>query len=114
MKAMTPQQLQNALGVLNESPAKPWTVRDGKLHKEFLFADFISAFGFMTSVAIHAEKVDHHPDWSNVYNRVTVDLVTHQVGGVTVRDFSLAKTMDEVADRGTLPPESDPIPGGSS
>lgn len=71
-----------------------WKVRDGKLHREFKFKDFVHAFGFMTSVAILAEKRNHHPDWSNAYDRVTIDLVSHDVGGLSQRDFDLAAAID--------------------
>ena len=74
-----------------------WTVQDGKLHKEYTFADFVTAFGFMSSVALCAERANHHPEWFNVYNRVTVDLATHDAGGITDADVSLAKEMDGVA-----------------
>lgn len=67
-----------------------WTVAGGKLHRDFQFRDFTEAFGFMARVALIAEKMDHHPDWSNVYNRVTIDLVTHDAGGLTSLDFDLA------------------------
>ena len=74
-----------------------WSVEDGKLHREFRFRDFGAAFGFMTRVALVAEKRDHHPEWKNVYSRVTVDLVTHDAGGVTRLDVDLARTMNELA-----------------
>ncbi len=67
-----------------------WTVAGGKLHRVFRFRDFAEAFGFMARVALAAEKMDHHPDWSNAYDRVTIDLVTHDAGGLTVLDFDLA------------------------
>ena len=67
-----------------------WSVVDGKLHREYKFPDFTHAFGFMAAVATVAEKMDHHPDWSNVYKRVTVDLSTHDAGGITELDFQLA------------------------
>jgi 4a-hydroxytetrahydrobiopterin dehydratase len=67
-----------------------WTVLDGKLHREFKFADFIHAFGFMTSGAIVAEAMGHHPEWSNVYDRLTVDLTTHDAGGISAKDIELA------------------------
>jgi 4a-hydroxytetrahydrobiopterin dehydratase len=75
-----------------------WAVRDGKLHREFKFKNFVEAFGFMTRVALKAETMNHHPDWSNGYNRVTVELVTHDAGGITTRDFALAKAMNELFD----------------
>jgi 4a-hydroxytetrahydrobiopterin dehydratase len=74
-----------------------WTVVDAKLHKEYKFADFIHAFGFMATAALGIEKMGHHPEWFNVYNRVTVDLTTHDAGGITSKDADLAKFLDEIA-----------------
>ena len=74
-----------------------WSLADGKLAREFRFADFARAFGFMTSAAIEADKLNHHPEWSNVYNKVTVRLVTHEAKGVTGLDFELARKMNELA-----------------
>lgn len=74
-----------------------WTLLDEKLHREFRFESFIAAFGFMTSAAIEAEKMDHHPEWFNVYNKVSVDLTTHDAGGITELDFRLAKKMNKLA-----------------
>ena len=73
-----------------------WTDVDGRdaIHKVFQFANFNKAFGFMTQVALMAEKLDHHPEWSNVYNRVEVTLSTHDAGGVTEKDTELASFMD--------------------
>jgi 4a-hydroxytetrahydrobiopterin dehydratase len=70
-----------------------WSVVNGNLHRVFEFKDFSAAFGFMTRVALAAEKMDHHPDWSNVWNKVTVDLSTHSAGGLTKNDFELAGKM---------------------
>ena len=78
-------------------PPTGWEVVDGKLHREFSFADFVEAFGFMSRCALVAEKMDHHPEWSNVWNRVTVDLVSHDAGGITDRDVTLAARMNELA-----------------
>eukprot|EP01123_Difflugia_compressa_P006697 TRINITY_DN19035_c0_g1_i1.p1 TRINITY_DN19035_c0_g1~~TRINITY_DN19035_c0_g1_i1.p1 ORF type:complete len:131 (-),score=34.21 TRINITY_DN19035_c0_g1_i1:114-455(-) len=66
------------------------------IYKEFLFKDFVEAFGFMTQVAIVAEKMDHHPEWFNVYNRVKVTLATHDCGGLSLRDIILAQKMDHL------------------
>ena len=66
--------------------------------RQFMFADFVEAFGFMTRVAILAEKADHHPEWSNVYNRVEVLLTTHDAGGLSTRDVALAKAIDALVD----------------
>jgi 4a-hydroxytetrahydrobiopterin dehydratase len=74
-----------------------WALDDGKLHRVFKFAGFVQAFGFMTSAAIEAEKMDHHPEWSNVYSKVSVHLVTHSVGGITNLDIELAKKMNALA-----------------
>jgi 4a-hydroxytetrahydrobiopterin dehydratase len=73
-----------------------WEIVGGKLHRELRFADFVSAFSFMASVALRAEKMDHHPEWSNVYNRVVIDLTTHDAGGLTERDFALAQAVNEL------------------
>src|ERR1035441_10091435 len=70
-----------------------WSVVNGNLHRVFEFQDFTEAFGFMTRVALAAEKMDHHPDWSNSWNKVTVDLSTHSAGGITKNDFDLAGKM---------------------
>jgi 4a-hydroxytetrahydrobiopterin dehydratase len=80
-----------------------WASVDGReaITKRFQFADFNEAFGFMTRVALAAEKMDHHPEWSNVYNRVEVLLATHESGGVTERDVKLAKLIDAAAQAAT-------------
>lgn len=72
-----------------------WTVVNGKLHKQFQFSSFVEAFGFMARVALVAESMNHHPEWFNVYNRVTIDLMTHDAGGISALDFELAKRADE-------------------
>ena len=75
---------------------RDWTLSDDRLAiaRDFKFADFSEAFGFMTRVALHAEKADHHPEWSNVYNRVHVMLTTHDAGGLSQRDVTMAKAID--------------------
>ena len=75
-----------------------WAVVDGRLHRELTFPGFASAFAFMTQVAIGAERLDHHPDWSNAWNRVVIDITNHAAGGLTDRCFRLAKLVDEAAD----------------
>jgi 4a-hydroxytetrahydrobiopterin dehydratase len=67
-----------------------WSIRNGVLHREFVFKDFVEAFGFMTRVALAAEAMNHHPDWSNSWNRVSISLITHSAGGLTANDFDLA------------------------
>ena len=74
-----------------------WELDEGFLVKKFNFADFNAAFGFMARVALQAEKLDHHPDWSNTWNRVRVKLTTHDTGGLTELDFALAEFMDQAA-----------------
>lgn len=73
-----------------------WDLVSGKLHRELTFANFVEAFSFMSAVALHAEKADHHPEWSNVYNRVTIDLVTHDASGITQLDLDLAAVIDSL------------------
>lgn len=73
-----------------------WTVTAGKLHKEFHLSDFVHAFGFMSCVALIAESMDHHPEWSNVYGDVTIDLSTHDAGGITSLDLELAARIDGI------------------
>jgi 4a-hydroxytetrahydrobiopterin dehydratase len=73
-----------------------WTLQGGKLHKDYRFTDFVAAFGFMTRVALHAEAQQHHPEWHNVYNRLAVDLTTHDAGGISEKDFALARIMDSL------------------
>ena len=89
---MTTLQIENE--ILNLSN---WTVQNDKLHKQYHFDSFIEAFGFMASVALVAESMNHHPEWTNVYNRVTIDLTTHDSGWISALDFELAKRADEIA-----------------
>lgn len=77
---------------LSERPR--WTVLEGKLRRTFVFRNFVEAFGFMTKVALVAERQNHHPEWFNVYKTVRVDLVSHDAGGITARDLRLADALD--------------------
>jgi 4a-hydroxytetrahydrobiopterin dehydratase len=86
---LTPDDLAAAL---RELPG--WELREGKLRRALVFADFAEAFAFMTRVALAAEQLDHHPDWSNVWNRVAITLWTHDAGGITQRDIALAKKIE--------------------
>lgn len=88
---LTDDQVRDALADL-----PGWELVGGKLHREFHFGDFSRAFGFMAAAATFAEKLDHHPEWSNVYSRVTVDLVTHDAGGITDLDVRMATRMSEL------------------
>jgi 4a-hydroxytetrahydrobiopterin dehydratase len=74
-----------------------WSVVDGKLHRELRFPSFIEAFGFMTRAALVAQSMDHHPEWSNVYGTVVIDLTTHSAGGITENDLELSNALDELA-----------------
>lgn len=75
---------------------KGWTVVNNKIHKEFEFDDFNQAFGFMTRAAMYIEKMNHHPEWFNVYNKIVVDLTTHDAGGITQNDINLAKILNSL------------------
>jgi 4a-hydroxytetrahydrobiopterin dehydratase len=92
MAKLSDEQIRNELGNL-----PGWSVVNGKLHKEFIFKDFIEAFGFMTTAALHIEKMNHHPEWFNVYNKIKIDLVTHDAGGITQNDVNLAKTLNSLS-----------------
>ena len=87
-----PSEIGEALSSLDG-----WEVRDGKLHREFTFANFVEAFGFMAKAALVAERANHHPEWFNVYRTVRVDLTTHESGGITERDTALARAMNDLA-----------------
>jgi 4a-hydroxytetrahydrobiopterin dehydratase len=92
MLKLSGPELKKAVSSLNG-----WTVVKGKLHKEYKFADFIHAFGFMATAALAIEKMGHHPEWFNVYNRVTVDLTTHDAQGITAKDIDLASLLDNIS-----------------
>ena len=77
------------------TPPDGWSIVDGKLHRELEFANFSEAFAFMTRVALAAEKLDHHPDWSNSWNKVTIDIVSHDKGGITDRCIALAEACNK-------------------
>ncbi|SBS34677.1 Putative pterin-4-alpha-carbinolamine dehydratase [Marinomonas aquimarina] len=94
---LTAEEIHTALVELNSDASQDWVIEDGKLSKTFKFKNFQQAFGFMTTCALYAERKNHHPEWSNVYNRVDVQLVSHDVSGLSVKDFDLAKKMDEFA-----------------
>jgi len=74
-----------------------WSIVNEKLHKEFEFESFNQAFGFMTRAAMEIEKMNHHPEWFNVYNRITIELTTHDAGGITKNDVYLAKILNSLA-----------------
>ncbi len=92
MTRLTEQEISAAIKKL-----PGWSVAHEKLHREYKFADFPHAFGFMATAAPAIERMNHHPEWSNVYNRVTVDLTTHDAGGITERDLKLAELLEGIA-----------------
>ena len=103
MKKLDPQTLAEQLAQLTY-----WRYdadRGGLIQRDFVFADFSEAFGFMTQVALRAEKRNHHPEWSNVYNRVSVTLTSHDVQGVSSRDMDLARLIDEIYSRLLVVPD---------
>ena len=91
MTPLDPQRVREALAGFSQ-----WQhdATRGAIRRSFRFTDFAQAFGFMTQVALAAEKADHHPEWTNVYNRVDITLTTHDAGGLTQRDFDLARQID--------------------
>ena len=89
---LTDEQLNTALASLHG-----WELRDDKLHREFQFADFVEAWGFMSRAALIAQAMDHHPEWFNVYRTVRVDLNTHDANGITALDIDLAQKMNALA-----------------
>jgi 4a-hydroxytetrahydrobiopterin dehydratase len=89
---MNQAELDEALKALPE-----WRVVSGKLHRSYEFADFIEAWGFMSAAALVVQEMDHHPEWHNVYNRVRIELVTHDAGGITARDIELARRLETLA-----------------
>jgi len=94
MPLLTAAQLESALAAL-----PGWTIVNSKLHREYKFPDFTHAFGFMATAATAIERMNHHPEWCNVYNRVTVELTTHDAGGITQKDVDLALLLESIATR---------------
>ncbi|HEY2822274.1 MAG TPA: 4a-hydroxytetrahydrobiopterin dehydratase [Candidatus Acidoferrum sp.] len=90
-KKLTEAEVNERLG-----KRKDWALVNGKLHREFACKDFVTAFGNMTSVALVAESMNHHPEWFNVWNKVVIDLNTHDVNGISEFDFKLAEKIDEI------------------
>ena len=97
---MTEKFSQSAIDIslkeLNINSIQQWRIKEDKLYREFKFSDFVSAFDFMTKVAKLAEKANHHPEWSNVYNSVVVNLTTYEVSGLSKKDFDLAKEISKL------------------
>jgi 4a-hydroxytetrahydrobiopterin dehydratase len=101
MTKPTPAKLSSAEVAADLSKLPDWHLKNGKLHREYEFADFVAAFGFMTGAALVAQGMDHHPEWFNVWNKVRVDLATHDADGITALDVKLAHAMEELARRQT-------------
>src|SRR5260221_4311025 len=93
------QKLEEGAIVSRLSKLSGWTYVHGKLHREYQFADFVQAFSFMSGAALSAEGMNHHPEWFNVWNKLRIDLSTHDAGGVTEMDFMLAEKMVALAKR---------------
>ena len=91
-KKLTDEEIKNKLTKL-----ATWKLESGKLHKLFKFKNFNQAICFIVGTGIHCEKMDHHPEWSNVYGNIDVKLTTHRVAGITELDFKLAEIMDQIA-----------------
>lgn len=91
---MEPLHAHDIATRLGEHP--DWELVDATLRREVILASFVQAFGVMAQIAVWAEKLNHHPEWSNVYNRITIELTTHDAGGLTDRDFELAGRIDEI------------------
>jgi len=94
-KKLTPQEIETRLPTVDG-----WAVSKGKLHREFRFTNFVQAFAFMTGGALIAERLNHHPEWSNVYSWVVVDLVTHSVDGISELDFEFAAALNALVPDG--------------
>lgn len=90
IEKLTEAEIQRQLEKLDE-----WELKNEKLYRELVFKNFIEAFGFMSKVAILAEKANHHPEWFNVYKTVRIELTTHEAGGISERDFALAKEINK-------------------
>jgi len=98
MQKLNEKEIEERMKEINST----WMIENDFISKEFLFKDFVQAFAFMTAVAAIAEKQQHHPNWENVYNKVHISLSTHNAGGVTEKDFQLAKEVDTVINHLTL------------
>jgi 4a-hydroxytetrahydrobiopterin dehydratase len=93
---LDPEQIEESISALNESATECWTIENEHLRRAFVFEDFAQAFGFMTKVALLAEEMDHHPNWENVFNKVSISLTTHDLGGLSSLDFELAHKINAV------------------
>ena len=92
MKKLDNTEIQKRMKTIDAS----WVLKGKFIHREIIFKDFIAAFSFMTGVALLSEKMNHHPNWKNVYNKVVIALNTHEIGGLTEKDFELAMEIDRL------------------
>ena len=92
MEVLTQPEIETQL----RQKLRNWTYSDTHIHREITFGNFIEAFSFMTAVAFEAEKMDHHPDWTNAYNKVSINLSTHMPKGITHNDLELASKIDSI------------------
>jgi len=92
MEKLNEKQIESRMAEI----ANEWNVVEKSIHREFVFKDFVQAFGFMTSVALVAEKQNHHPNWDNAFKKVNISLSTHDADGLTDKDFNLAKAIDHI------------------
>lgn len=93
MKKLSPAEIATSLKTISPK----WNLQEDKIQREFIFKDFVEAFEFMTKVAAKAQELNHHPEWSNVYHKVNVQLITHEVKGLSELDFRLARYLEEVS-----------------
>ena len=101
---MRPTRLDDAEVQRELADLRHWSLRSGKLHREIRFAGFVEAFGFMSSMALVSEALNHHPEWSNVYQRVVIELNTHDAGGITTLDFEWARRAERLIERASVDP----------
>jgi len=94
---LSPAEIEKQFITLNQSTKDKWQLVNGKLHKQFVFKDFIHAMAFMKKASEQAETMNHHPEWCNVYNQVTIDLITHSIGGLSSLDFKLAIKLEQLS-----------------
>lgn len=92
MKPLSEDEITNYLSI----HLKKWNLVEGVIRRDFKFKNFVQAFSFMTAIALEAEKMDHHPDWSNSYNKLSIALVTHSANGITQNDFDMANKIDSL------------------
>ena len=97
LRKLNESEIQNNLEALNSNLENVWVLENDKLTKTYKFKDFVEAFGFMSSTALYAEEVNLNPEWFNVYSTVKVQLATHDVSGISDKDFDLARKMEELS-----------------